>query len=83
MTKVGCEAGVVFVVMATGVLVAGVSVTVEEGTEFEAMVSNDAVVVAAVLVFELVVSTSMGRTEGSRALNSGCGGRFFNASRRH
>uniref|UniRef100_A0A915IRE1 Uncharacterized protein n=1 Tax=Romanomermis culicivorax TaxID=13658 RepID=A0A915IRE1_ROMCU len=83
MTKVGCEVGVVIAVVATGVLMAGIGVTVVEGTNIEAVVGNDAIVIAAVSVFELVVSTSMGGAGGSGALNSHCGHRVFNASRPH
>uniref|UniRef100_A0A915K0Z7 NADH dehydrogenase subunit 4L n=1 Tax=Romanomermis culicivorax TaxID=13658 RepID=A0A915K0Z7_ROMCU len=71
ITIFGCEV-MVLMVAATGVLVAGVSMIVVEGTHLEAMVSNDAIVMVAVSAFIVVgVSTSMGGARGNRALNSG------------
>uniref|UniRef100_A0A915IBT5 Secreted protein n=1 Tax=Romanomermis culicivorax TaxID=13658 RepID=A0A915IBT5_ROMCU len=82
MTKASWEVEMVMVA-AVVVLMARSWVTVMEGTDIEAMVGNDAVVLVVIFVFEIVISTSMGGARGSRALNSGCGRGFYNAWRGH
>uniref|UniRef100_A0A915JV60 Uncharacterized protein n=1 Tax=Romanomermis culicivorax TaxID=13658 RepID=A0A915JV60_ROMCU len=81
ITNFDCE-GMVDIV-GVRVLIAGIGGTDVEEANMEAMVRNDVIGVVVIAEVGMVGSTSIRGAVGNNTLNSGCSGRFFNASRCH